>query len=121
MVDGERQIGSLSGDATRDIFEASFSAVHLHHTPVVTDITWQSFGVRNASRQYGETTPEAQQCHTHLYRNTKWSTEKCVGGKLILCLHLVKKKKKDNAHIKQNHMVHITNILSKVYTGYATS
>lgn len=32
-----------------------------------------------------------------------------------------KKKKKDNAHIKQNHMVHITNILSKVYTGYATS
>lgn len=87
MVDGERQIGSVSGDATGDIFEASFSAVHLHYTPVVTDITWQSFGVRNASRQYGETTPQAQQSRKHLYRNIERSTEKCVGTKLLLCLH----------------------------------
>lgn len=80
MVDGERQVGSVSGDASGDIFEASLSAVHLHNAPVVglTDITWQSFGVRNASCRYGETAPQAQQCHTHLYRNTGWFTEKRV-------------------------------------------
>lgn len=72
MVDGERQVGSVSGDAWGDSSEASLSAVHFHLTPVVglTNITWQSFWVRNASCRCAETTPQGQQCHTHLCRNT---------------------------------------------------
>lgn len=90
MVDSERQIGGVSGDAWRDIFEASLSAVHCHHTPVVglTHITWQSFGVRNTSCRYGETAPQAKQCHKHLYKNTGEFTEKCASsGELLIQLH----------------------------------
>lgn len=99
MVDGESQIGSFSGDATRDIFEASLSAVHLHPAPVVdlANITWQSFGVRNGGCRYGATTPQAQQCHTHLYKNTG-------GSQRNVC-----RWKANNTYItEKTHIMHIT-------------
>lgn len=49
VVDGESQVGGVSGDVAGNIFEAFLSAVHCHHAPIVglNNITWQSFWVGN--------------------------------------------------------------------------
>ena len=107
MVDGERQIGRVSGDARGDIFEVPLSAVNRHHAPVapLAHITWQSFWVRNASFQYDGAAPQAQQCHTYLYKKHMCSLRKACRWKA------------DNTvtSLNKTHVMHIQiNPLSKV-------
>ena len=84
MVDGEREVGGVPWDATRDGCETSLGAVHLDRTAIAgqADITREGFGVPSPGRRCVKTErPQARQGETQQDEDTSFLLDERGGGR----------------------------------------